>query len=177
MAERLLRAGDLGVKHVRIGRAVAGILRDPARHHVARNAAEHRRIGDAVAAEAVRAMHAARVLAGDEKAKAFGRGLDVADHAAHEIVRGRHHFDQAAGEIEAAIAAAIDHAFELLRHLRRTEMAHLDIDAAILRRAAGFHLGRDGAADDIARGAFELCVIVAHEAMHRAIEQMSAGTA
>ena len=45
----------------------------------------------------------------------LGRGVGAADDAAHEVVRGRHHLDQAAGEIEAAVAAALDHALEFLR--------------------------------------------------------------
>ena len=40
------------------------------RHRLAGDAAEHRRIGDAVAAEPVGAVHAAGVLAGDEQAAA-----------------------------------------------------------------------------------------------------------
>ena len=119
-------------------------------------------------------MHAARILAGDEKPKTFRRGVDLADHAAHEIMRGRHDFDQAAGQIEAAIAAAIHHALEQLRHVRRAKVIHLDIDAAVRRGAAGPHFRVDGAADYVAGGAFELRVVFAHEALHRAVEQMAA---
>ena len=101
---------------------MAGILRDPARHDVAGDAAEHGGVGDAIAAEPVGAVHAAGILAGDEQAVTLGRGIDLADHAAHEVMRGRHHFDQPAGKVETAIAAAIDHALEFLRHLGRAEM-------------------------------------------------------
>ncbi len=92
-------------------------------------------------------------------------------------MRRRHHFDQAAGEIETAIAAAIHHALELFRHFGRPKMAHLDIDAAVARSAPGAHLGIDGAADDVAGGALELWIVVAHEAVHGAVEEMSAGAA
>ena len=56
-------------------------------------------------------------------------------------------------------------------------MAHLDVDAAVRRGAAGPHLRIDGAADHVARGALELVVIVAHEAVQRAVEQVTAGSA
>ena len=112
--ERMLRARHLGLDRVLVGRAMAGIGRDPRRHRLAGDAAEHGRVGDAVAAEPVGAVHAAGVLAGDEQARQLGRGVDAAHHAAHEVVRGRHHLDQPAGEIEAAVGAALDHALELL---------------------------------------------------------------
>src|SRR5581483_6327390 len=147
---------------------------DPSRHHVTGNAAEYGRIGDAVAAEPVGAVHAAGIFTGDEQAMAFGRGVDLADHPAHEIVRGRHHLDQAAGEIEAAVAAAIHHALELFRHPGRAEMAHLDIDAAVPGGAAGAHLRVDRAAHHVPRGAFELRIVVAHETVHGAVQEMSA---
>src|SRR2546429_3913621 len=86
----------------------------------------------------------------------------------NEVMRGGHHLDEAAGEIEAAVAAAIHHALELLRHLGRPEMAHLDVDAAVRARAPGLHLRVDGAADDVAGGALE-GLVVAHEAVHCAV--------
>src|SRR5262249_61251990 len=52
----------------------------------------------------------------------------------------------------------------------RPEMAHLDVDAAVRARAPGLHLRVDGATDDVAGGALEVCVIVGHEAVHRAVE-------
>ena len=81
-------------------------------------------------------------------------------------MRGRHDFDEPAGEIEAAIAAAIHHALELLGDVVRPEMAHRDVDAAVRRRTAGPHFGIDGAADDVAGGAFELRIVIGHEALH-----------
>src|SRR5258708_39859374 len=87
--------------------------------------------------------HAARVLAGNEQPRPIGRRVRAADDAAHEVMRGGHHLDEAAGEIEAAVAAAIHHALELLRHLGRPEVAHLDVDAAVRARAPGLHLPVD----------------------------------
>jgi len=86
-------------------------------------------------------------------------------------------FDQAAGEVEAAIAAAIHHALELFRHVGRAEVTHLDKDAAVRRGSPRSHFRIDGAADHVAGGAFELFVIIAHEALHRAVEQIAAGPA
>ena len=177
LRERLLGAREFGIEHVCIRLAMSGIGGDPARHHVAGNAAEHRRIGDAIAAEPIGAVHAAGILAGNEQAETLRRGVDLADDAAHEIMRRRHHFDQAAGQIETAVAAAIDHALELLRHFGRSEMTHLDIDAAVARSASGAHLGIDGAADHVAGGALEFWIVIAHEAVHGAVEQMAAGPA
>ena len=45
------------------------------------------------------------------------RAVGVEHHAAHHVVRRRHDLDEAAGEIEAAVGAALDHALELRRTL------------------------------------------------------------
>ena len=92
-------------------------------------------------------------------------------------MRGGHHLHEAAGKIEAAVAAAVDHALEFLRHLSRPEMAHLDVEPAMRRGAPRLHLRVHGAADDVAGGALELFIIIAHEALHRAIEEMAARAA
>src|SRR5205823_12348383 len=129
------------------------------------------------AAQPVAAVHAACILAGDEKPGPIGRRVRAADNAAYEVVRGRHYLNQSAGEIEAAIAAAIDHAFELLCHPVRPEVAHLDVHAAVGCGASGLHLRINRPADDVARRALEFVVIVAHEAVHRAVEEMAASPA
>src|SRR5262249_59243560 len=120
-------------------------------------------------------VNAARIVAGDEQPRPIGRGIGAADDAANEVMRGGHDLEEPASEIEAAVTAAIHHALELLRHCGRPEMAHLDVDAAVRARAPGLHLRVDGATDDVAGGALEVCVIVAHEAVHRAVEEMAAG--
>src|SRR5262249_55401870 len=85
--------------------------------------------------------------------------------------------DQPAGEIEAAVATTVHHAFEFFGHPGRPEMRHFDVSPAVRRSPPSLHLGIDGAADDIARGAFELWVVIGHEAMHGAVEEMAAGAA
>src|SRR5262249_56363522 len=100
--ERRERALNLSIEHVLVGLAVARIGGDEARHLVAGNATEYGRVGDAVATQPVRPMHAARILAGDEKPGPIGRGVGPADDAAHEVMRRGHHLDQPAGAIEAA---------------------------------------------------------------------------
>ncbi len=42
----------------------------------------------------------------------------------HHVVRSGHDFDEATREIEAAIGAALDHAFEFTPHAIRAEMPH-----------------------------------------------------
>src|SRR5690606_13264326 len=94
-----------------------------------------------------------------------------------EVVRRRHHLDQAAGEIEAAIGTALDHAFELFADLIRPEVAHLDVDAAVARRAARAHFGVYGLTYFVARCPLGLRVDALHEALHVAVEQVPARAA
>src|SRR6185436_3692613 len=146
-------------------------------HRVPGNAAENGGIRDAVAAEPVRAVHAARVLAGDEEAVELARAIQPEHGPAHHVVRGRNDLDQPAREVEAAIGAALDHALELLRHALRPEMTHADVDAAVRGDPAGAHLGVDRARDDVARRALALGVVAAHEALVRAVQQIAAAPA
>ena len=67
----------------------------PRGHAVAGDAAEHGRVGDAVAAEAVGAVHAAGVLAGGEQPVQRGAAVGREDDAAHHVVGGRHDLDRA----------------------------------------------------------------------------------
>jgi hypothetical protein len=164
---------EFRLEHGFVGRPVAGIAGDPAGYDVAGDAAEDSRVGDAVATEPVGAVHAARVLTSYEQPGPLGRRIRPADHPAHEIVRGRHDLDQSAGKIETAVAAAIHHPLELLGDLRRSEVAHLDVDPTVRGGAARPHLGVDRTADHVTRRALELVVVVAHEAVHRAVEQMA----
>jgi hypothetical protein len=46
-------------------------------------------------------------------------------------VRRWHDFDKSAGEIEAAVVAALYHALEELAHLIGAEMAHGDVQPAV----------------------------------------------
>ena len=43
--------------------------------------------------------------------------VGLEDHAAHHVMRGRHHLDPAASQVEAAVGAALDHALEAAAHL------------------------------------------------------------
>ena len=133
------------------------------------DAAEHRGIRHAVAAQAVGAMHAAAVLARGEKSGRGGRAIDVELDPTHQVVRRRHDLDPAARQVEAAVLAAVDHAGEGPGDLLGTKMAHLDIDAAHGARAPGAHFGINAAADHVARGALAALVVIAHEALARAV--------
>ena len=77
-------------------------------------------------------------------------------------MRSRHDLDVASGKIEAAIGAALDHAFELAAHFRGPEMRHANIDAAIRRRMAFANAVHDRAAHDIARRTLAALVIGEH---------------
>ena len=110
-------------------------------------------------------MHAARVLARDEEARELGRAVGLEHDAAHHVVRGRHDFDEAAREIEAAVVAALDHALEDLAHVLRPEVPHADVDAAVRRELALAHLLEHRARDDVARRALVARIVLVHEAL------------
>ena len=152
-------------------------MRECLRHRVARDAAEHRRIGDAVAAQPIRAVDAARILAGNEQSVAFRRAVGRKLDAAHHVMRGRHDFDLARGEIETAIGATLDHALELAAHVLGTEMRHAEPDAAVGRRAPGAHLAEDCARHDVARRALPARIVTVHEAIAVAVQQITARAA
>jgi len=59
----MLRARHLRAKDILIGRAALAVPRHPGRHGLTGDAAEHGGVGDAVAAEPVGTMRAARILA------------------------------------------------------------------------------------------------------------------
>src|SRR6266404_2306782 len=92
-------------------------------------------------------------------------------------MRGRNDFDPSAGKIEAAIRAALDHALELTSHIVGTEMRHRQPDSAVRRGTAGAHFGIDRARDDVARGTLAAGIVLLHEALAAAIEEISSGTA
>src|SRR3954469_22632449 len=91
-------------------------------------------------------------------------------HPAHHVVRRGHHFDKAAGEIEAAICATLYHALEVPAVVVGTQMRHADVDAAIGSSAPRSHLRKNSTRHDVARGALELRVVIAHEPLGIAIE-------
>jgi hypothetical protein len=97
-------------------------------------------------------------------------------HPAHHVMRRRHHLDQAADQVEPHVAAAVDHALELLRHHLGVEMPHGDVEPAVRPGAAVvLHQVVHGAADDVAGGAFLAFVVLAHEAFLVDVHQVAAG--
>ena len=85
------RAGNFRLQYGLVGRAVPAVGGDPAGHRIPSNAAEHGRIGDAVAAQAVGAVHAARVLAGHEQSRPLGlepAGIPHRTYAHHVAIFG-----------------------------------------------------------------------------------------
>src|SRR5690606_39522592 len=105
-------------------------------------------------AQAVGAVHAAGVFAGREQAGQFGGAVGVEHQPTHHVVGGGHHFHQAAGQVEAAVGATLDHALELLAHFLGAQVAHLNVHAAVGCGAPGPHFGEDAARHDVARGTF-----------------------
>ena len=173
----IFRALDAARDGARIRIAPAAVRGHVRGHRIAGDAAEHGGIRHAIAAEPVGAMHAATVLARRVQPRRRGRAVDVELHATHQIVRGRHHLDLAARQVEAAVLAAVDHAGEGLGDFLRTQVAHLDVHAAHGTGASGTHFRVDAPADHVARGAFAALVVVGHEALAVAIEQIAAGAA
>ena len=169
-------AGDLGGQHILI-RVAQGHRRHIGPHRVAGDAAVDGGIGHPVAAQPVRAMGATGILARHVKPLQRGAGVHIHDDAAHEVMRGRHHLDQARRQIKATVCAAFDHALEFPAHSVGAQMRHRDEHAFLLGIVVLAHLGIYAAADHIAGGAFALSVVVEHEPLARMADQMAAGTA
>jgi hypothetical protein len=154
----------------------ARVLRtpDPGAHRFARHSAEHRGVRDTVSAQAVRAMHPAGILARDEKTRHRSRAISRKLDPAHEVMRGGHDLDQAAGKIETAVAAPLDHATKRAPHVLRSQVRHADVDASVRRGVAGAHLVEDGPRDDVAGRALQQRIVALHESLARAVQEMSA---
>ena len=96
--------------------------------------AEHEQVGQRVAAEPVRAVHAARDLARGEQAGDTGRrGVRVHFDAAHHVVTGRAHLHGFGGDVD------VGQFLELVPHRRqpaadllgRQPLGHVEEDAAL----------------------------------------------
>src|SRR6201999_4002422 len=83
-----------------------------------------------------------------------GVAVNVDADAAHVIVAARADFDAVVHEVEAILAAAINHAGEMLCHV--FDVAGVDEDAAAGSAASGHDFHIAATADNVARGAFEL---------------------
>ena len=93
------------------------------------------------------------------------QSTSIAD-AAHVVVAAGADFDAAVHEVEAILAAAVDHAGEVLGDI--FHVGRVDEDAAAGRAAAGHDLHVAAAADDVARGTFEF---VGRVAFHVALAE------
>ena len=175
--QRRAAARGSSIDSVLVGLVKSAVRLDPLRHHVAGDAAEHRRIRHAVAAETVRAMHAARIFACDEQTRQIRRAIRPERDTAHHVMRRRHHIDQAGHEIKAAVGAALDHAPEHTAHHRGIEMAHRDIQPAARPDPPRAHFLVHAAAHDVARRALAARIVVVHEALAGAVKQIAADPA
>ncbi len=131
LADRTARARFRRREIPGCGLAPLAVAQGPLRHRVPRDRAEHGRIGDPVPAEAIGAVHAARVFASREQALERGAPVGRELDAAHHVVRGGNDFDEPAGEVEAAIGAALDHALELRAHVGLSQVRHRDVEPAV----------------------------------------------
>src|SRR5262249_13001987 len=86
--------------------ASLGDTNDRVDHHVAGDPAEYRGLGDAVAAEAVGAVHAAGVFASGKEAFDAGAAGRIDDDTAHHEVSSRSDLDRAAREVPTEVATA-----------------------------------------------------------------------
>ena len=120
----------------------------------ARAPPEDEQVGERVAAQAVRAVHAARALARGEQAGHGGSaGVGVDAHAAHHVVRRRADFHRDGRDVD------VGQRLELVVHARqrladvlgRPARGDVQEDAAVLGAAAGLHLGVDRAGHLVAR--------------------------
>ncbi|MNT15183.1 hypothetical protein D3C72_1502250 [compost metagenome] len=173
------RERKLGPRHAGIDDALVRIAPgtiaapDIGRHGIPGDAAEHRGIGHAIAPQTVCAMHAAAILACGEQAWRCRRTVHLELHSTHQIVGRRHDLDEAAGQVKAAVGATVHHAREGLADLLRPQVVHLDIHAAHRAGASGAHLGIDAAADHVPCGAFAARIVIQHETVARAVEQVA----
>ena len=156
LASRPLERGEdapRGGVHRRARHPQAGPSRHPVGHHVAGDAAENGGLGDAIAAESIGSVHAARVLARGEQPFQIGVAGAVDRDAAHHEVRGGSDLHGRARQVIAEVAAALDHAAEAPLHDLGPEMRDVDPHAAMGCPPALDHLGEAGARDEVARRA------------------------
>src|SRR5258707_915418 len=116
-------------------------------------------------------MYATGVLACRVKPANFRGAVGREHHAAHHVVRGGNDLDAAGGEIEAAVGAALDHAFELAPHIVGPQMSHGNPYAAIGRRMTLADAIHDRAADNVAGGAFTARMVFEHETGAGGVDQ------
>ena len=136
--------------------------------------AEHQRLGDGVAGQAVGAVGAPYGLAGGVEPGDTGRHAVVHPDAAHVIVRRGRHFHRRLGEVDAVVRQAVDDRPEggpegLVGHV-----PEIQVDAPVRRPAAGFDLLQDGVGGLVAHGAVGAAVLAAvpvHELVEVSVQQ------
>ena len=92
-------------------------------------------------------------------------------------MRGRHNLDLASSEIKAAIAASLDHAGELLTDVVRSKMSHCYEQPSLRRGSPSLNFIKHASRYDITSCAFCRRVMVLHEALAIAIQEMASGAA
>ncbi len=140
---------------------------------VSRTRAVHQALRHPVAAEPVRPVRTARVLARDEQALDACAAVTVNDHSAHVVVRRRADLHRRAREVTTYLTRAGNHAREGALHLLDAEMGDVEIHSALLRAPAGHNLHVAGAGDHVARRALEpLGIVPLHEALAEPVVQV-----
>src|SRR2546423_4003882 len=104
---------------------------------IANAGAEHGGLRDAVAAEAICAVDAARIFSRGEQSFEVGEAVTINANAAHVKMGGGRDFNPFASEIESDAQAAVAHPAKIFLHKRGPEMRDIDPDTAVFRAAPG----------------------------------------
>src|SRR5229473_2656955 len=130
--------------------------------------AKDKKVGERVAAKAIRAMKAGGSFAGSEKARngRFG-GFSIHADAAHHVVTGGSDFHRAFSDVHVGeFLELVVHAGEFFLHVLGRLLRDIQIGAAVFGAAAFLDFSVDGAGDDVAGGELHaLGVVFFHEAL------------
>ena len=101
-----------------------------------------------------------RYFARGVEARNRSRGVEVGDHAAAHIMRGRNHRNRFFGQIKSVAEASLIDVGKALADEPGVAMTQIQINAI---EAVALHLGIDRAGDDIARRQLRVGGVALHE--------------
>ena len=97
-------------------------------------------------------------------------------NAAHHIVGSRSDFNRFRNEVETNIRTPFDHTLELFANRVCVKVIHTDEHPSIWPCRTGPHLFKHGSADNIAGGTFSSRIVIQHESLAVAVQQIASGT-